>query len=550
MRVTTDLPYVGNPDDLRVRASLAARHEADCPGYLWKEIRPGLRPDTDSWWFTREPWPFAQGAIIDAIHDVSNGAAVKEAIDAATRAERKGVPLHPAVQEYVRHAVQAYLEVDESRQALLGTTLVHRDQRTIEAPRRAMQGWAVWVESPDRSLREVRRLRNGSARGSSRADLVWAAVMAKLAVDGRNESSVGPDPDPELVLIVEVGLGDSSDTEVFRGTAAEARRLWEDVGRPVVTELIGADELRPGYSCTSCAWLTGCPAVPSVRGALGLPAPAAYRRSVSAADLDLYARCPAQYGMRRLFHLPADLDDPSDAQIRGILAHRWLAEAHARPGSPACTEAGMPRDGADPLGLLAGHEASLVAPFLAGHANDCPMGRPDVHAIHVEPRMQLFDADADVLMVAKPDLVTFRDGVETWRETKTTVTEFPPSVEDLLTTFTSAAFDMVLLAELTTYRSGSPSGIVEFEILRPHEAAIFLLDVSDARLLTLARKRVAELAVGWSADVELAATPGAPCHWCPVRRWCPSADRGLRGAVPASSTEPDESPEIDEEIPF
>jgi hypothetical protein len=550
MRVATDLPFVGNPDDIRVKASQAARHGVDCPAYLWKEVRPALRPDSDGWWFTREPWPFLQGVIVDAVREVADGADLETVLASAVGSEKKGVPLHPAVQRYVRHAVNAYLEVDESRQALLETTLTHREQRTIKVQHRAMQGWGVWLEDPTGSVREVRRLRHGSARGTIQVDQVWAAVMAKLAVDGRTEEATGPEPDPELVLVVEVGLGDGSDHEVFRGTAAEARRMWADVGRPVVTEMINTDDLRPGWSCTSCVWLTSCPAVPAVRGALGLPQPAAFRRSVSAADLDLYARCPAQYGMRRLFHLPAHFDDPSDAQVRGILAHQWLAAAHSRPGSKPCTEAGLPRDGADPLGMLAEHEVSLVAPFLAGHVSECPLAENGIHAIHVETRQQLFDADADVLLVAKPDLVMFRDGVETWRETKTTITEFPPSLEDLLETYTSAPFNMVLLAELSTHRTGAPAGVVEFEVLRPFEGAVYLLDVGDERLLNLARKRVVELARQWSVDVSLTATPGPSCHWCSVQRWCPSAATGLGIAAPAGVVEPDESPSVDEEIPF
>lgn len=549
MRVATDLSYVGNPDDIRVKASLAARHGSSCPGYLWKEVRPALRPDTDDWWFPREPWPFMQGVIVDAVRRISRGADPEEVLSSAVEAEQRGVPLHPGVQEYVQHAIRAYLDVHESRMALLGTELHHHGERTIDTPRRGLQGWGLWLEDSSGSFREVRRLRNGTARGTDRADMVWAAVMAKLAVDGRTESAAGPDSDPELVVVAEVGLGDSSDVEVFRGSASEARDLWDRIGRPAVTEMISSDSLRPGFSCSSCFWLTTCPAVPVSRGALGL-SKAPFRRSVSAADLDLYARCPAQYGMRRIFYVPADSVDDTDAQLRGLLTHRWLAHAHSRPGPNPCAEDDLPLDGIDSLGVLSGHEASVVAPFLVDHPRDCALAKSRIRSLEVEPRRQLFDPDADVLMVASPDLAIVDDGIEIWRETKTTVNEFPPSIEDLLQTFTSASFDMVLLAELSSTQVGEPVGTVEFEILRPFESAVYFLDVADSRLLDLARRRITELALHWSQDVELAATPGPLCGWCSVRQWCPSADATAHGQKPAETAGPDETSDVDAEVPF
>jgi len=504
------LAFRGNPDDLRVTATGVGHQARGCPARLWADSRPGIRPDLTDWWWRREPWPFLLGRVADAV----------------TVADRTGEPpdvdlagLHPGVAAFVRHAVDSYLEASAGRRTELGVDLAPADDRVIDTPGRELRGWALGYDSPDRSVREVRRLRlrsvaeSAGGRPDAADDLAWAAVAAKLAVDGRRTGGAGPDPEPARVLIVEIGLADGSSRVVFDGDSAAARRSYDNLARPRITAAMSDVRFRPGRDCAGCRWVAACPALPRVRGLLGLPGHGVMTRSVSASDLDQYARCPARYFLSRVAHLPAEPVELA-GPARGLAAHQWLAAQHSRPGAAACTPAELPDDRLD-LAILE------ARPYLENHIGQCPLGFDGLESVVAEPPIYVYDPDADVVVAASPDLTFTTGNGPVWRETKTTAAAPPIDERDALDAYPAVALDIVLLAETSRGIGGEPVGLVELEILTPQSGVVHVYDVADPVTLAVARRQVGEAAYAWHTDLEFTARPGSGCPHCPVRRWCP-----------------------------
>lgn len=484
MSLPAGLPLRGDPRPLRVLGRLLS--DSACPARTWLDMRPGVRPDLADWSVRRPPWPFFLSLI-------------------AAPGEGDLSGLHPGVARYVRHAREVYAEVLDRRQLELGVPLRPADERVIEAGNRRLEAWAAGYDSPDRSVREVHRLRYGSPRGDRGDDGYWAAVAAKLAVDGIREGCDRRDPDPARVLVVEVGLLSGEVNVVFDGSAAAAREQYDALALPWIRSALDRSDYQPSRSCGDCRWVSACPAVPRLPGVLGLTAPGVASRSVSMSDLLAYRHCPSAYFLSRVAHLPGE-DLPTEAQQRGLSVHRFLAEAHRDPGRARCTAADLPDDEA-------------IGPYLAAHLDHCPLGFDDLVGMTAEPAVYVYDPQADVVVAARPDLA-FRTlaGRQIWRETKTTAGPLPPDPQAALAAFPAAALDLVLLAGLA-----GGDGVVELEVLTPAGAQIYAYPAADADVVAAARRELAPLVAAWHDDQVFAARPGPGCATCPVRRWCPDA---------------------------
>ncbi len=420
---------------------------------------------------------------------------------------------------------------------------------------RDLTAWGLWYQSADGTTREVRRLRHQRARGDRDEDQAWAAVAAKLAVDGIRTDSTRRDPEPARVVVVEVGLGDGSVSVVADLSPEQARRFYQDVAMPRIKDLIAGVNPRPGRDCGQCRWLAYCPALTSVRGLLGQPGRGAYTRSVSASDLDRYAICPALHYGRDVIYLPPEAAH-SSAQQRGSAVHRWLQAAHQRDGHSACTEADLPRPGeGEPAcpQVLTAEEYATAWPYLRQHVQHCPLQYDGLDYYQVEQSHYVYDPDADVVLAATPDL-TFRAGATpVWREVKTTMRPLPADEEQALETYLAAAVNLVLLAEQVPNggngASGPVQGMVELEVLGPDDSRVYVLDATDEALVAKARRLLATAAYEWHTDTTFTPRPSHACTWCPVRRWCPSRDERSTMPTPAPR-DVEASLGDDDEVPF
>jgi hypothetical protein len=540
------LSYQGDPTAIVAKASLVGKGKT-CPAHVWGELRPQIRLDVKGWWRRNEPFPFMLGAVIEAVRQMEEDDVPQaDAIATAVAYVEKGRGFHPAVARFVAHAISTLLETGEARAAMLGVSMELSDERLIDwYPGRTLRCWAMSYDSPDRTVREVRRLRfNRAVPGPSpEPDLEWAAVAAKLAVDGRRETMVRPDPVPGRVIVVEIGLGDGSQAVLFDGDAQAARAFYDRVAKDRINQIADATSFVPGRDCGSCYFLAGCPALPNLRGVLGLPGQAAITRSVAASDLDRYARCPAAYYLGSLAHLPREYAN-SDAQRRGNAVPRWLKAAHGRATPTTCTEEDLPDDGPLPEWaehLLTNEEYALARSYLLQHVRHCVIGFDGLESIQVEPPIYIYDTDADVVVAVEPDLAFVTGNGPVWRETKSTIRVLPADPLHALRTFTAAALDVVVLADLTKTQAGEAVGVVEVEVLGRADSAVYSLYLDDEPLVAEARRLVAGAALQWSQDLDFVATPSADCAQCAVGRWCPARNEN-------STTLPNFSRNVEAEI--
>ena len=510
------LPHRGNAGRVQLTASRIAGASQSCPAHLALEAYPNVWPDIQGWRPEKEPHPVLAFAVMNAIEDAQLGTPV----DAALNKVMSRTAFHPGVETFVRAGVARYLEWVESRRLELGA-LTWIPRREMSRDDRTLTCWAVNYDAAG-GVRELHRLRNGRVRGTSEADQHWAVVAARLAVDGHPRDAEPTEPRPQAVRIVEFSLGDGGHRVVYDKTADEARQDYASRISPLVPSILNGSELKPGWDCSRCDWVSACPAVPQVAGLLGQPSYGGSTRSVSASDLDRYAICPSLYFLRNVSYLPGEVGSGS-AQSRGIAVHRWLADAHARPGHPGCT----PDDLALRLGGLTEDEHRAALPFLRQHLeHGCPLGFGDTTNVRVEPRLSAFDPHANVVVAATPDLTFTAGSRYVWRETKTTSRPLPADEVEAMHSFLSCALDLLLLHDQVPEGGDDAlirmEGVVELEVLRAEDSRVYLLDTADEQLVTWARQIVASAAYGWHQDTQFAATPGGQCSWCVVREWCPS----------------------------
>ncbi|MBB2909866.1 hypothetical protein FHS43_001112 [Streptosporangium becharense] len=529
--------FTGNPHVVRLSASLLDRRDGDCGDFAAARARPQLWPPV---YEKRRyaPWEtFPLGLVMDVLNAVEFEAVpVGDALARTLRDARNTV--HPGVAAWVRHACHTYLETAESLAAALAAEgvelLPERNPRIVQGGRspaemRSLTVWGRWYGSPDGAVVEFRRMRMSRPLGT--ADVPSTQAMAYVAAAGKQVADpaelytvvpvpVRPVPVPQRVRVVEVGLTTAAD-RVLLDTAdlEEIHHAYASEVRPAAARLLAGGDPVPGHDCADCKARLSCGAVTHAPGLLGLDDRGTHRRTWSITTSRYYQVCPAQAHLREL-RLPGDWET-STAVERGRNAHSWLEVAHAR-GRP-CAAADLPEADADDLGVADGlmerEEYRRARPYLLRHLTVCPLRGPgEISEIRPEPKLAVYDAQADVMVLANPDLLRRVDGRLVYREQKTSAVPRGIVAENALELVPQLALAVCLIAEGVF---GDTTGLVELEQLTPASAEVLTFDAADPAVVSAARRVVLDRVRPWHRDVAFRATPGPWCRFCPMSRWCP-----------------------------
>jgi PD-(D/E)XK nuclease superfamily len=557
----------GDPSLLRVSSKMARLDTHACPASLATKARPGIRPLVRPRRSTLGRPDFTFGPFMVALDLIEHDhLPLQAALAQAAEAEGRGLPPHTGLMEWTSQAVERYSTAAAGMsRALDGVTLepcphpwVYRwAGRGPQIPSRgdpAVYEITVWgrgYRSSDGKVRELRLPRLGAA-GDRDRDAAEVAVAAFVVAYGGPASKPRPWSEPypmmpcddlvERVRIIEYGCADASTRVLFSGTSAEAEADYRDLGQARLHATTDGGPARPGDSCAKCKLLTSCSTLPRVPGLLGIPDSVQPLRTWSATNGRDYGECPAKEHLRRL-HLPR-ADEYDDAARRGLAVHARLAELHARTPRVPCSEHDLR---ADPSGwqagrwALTGEQAALGASQLAHHLPMCPLASPAVadgpaESVLPEHRVAAHDTQADVIVVATPDLLYLDSGSWVWRETKTTASSVARE-HDVLRKYPQIALGTLLLA--AGVLGGDPAASrVELEILRPNGADPYLVDPNDPGDVAHARAVVHDLAQPWHRDQRYDPRPGPYCATCEVALWCPAAMTGAGAAQQASLESP------------
>ncbi|MFE3644259.1 PD-(D/E)XK nuclease family protein [Streptomyces sp. NPDC059169] len=547
----TDWPLpegiTGDPGLIRVFTGGAKEGEEDCPTLRAVKARPRLRSVHRTPYKPADFEPFALAAVMRKL-DVLEFGRVR---DDPARVR----PAHPGLERYAEHALAQYLaaarSLDSEEELLPDPKYWVRQSKTTTDPHgnRTVYELRVWgrcYANRERTVCELRLLRFGSVRpgrrGRNERDPAEVSMAAYVAAHGGraagptrwgDEHNVQGAVTPQRVRVVEIGCLDGSVRPLFDGTPDEARAAYQRLAAPRLRGTVDAVHRRPGPGCATCRLTATCPGLQRTPGILGITDSSRPRRTLSVTDLRRYANCPAQEHLRRI-HLPYDKDIEHDRHVaRGHAVHAWLQHLHARTPQRPCTVADAPANRTDwrvDDWHLTGDDAELGARLIARHAAVCPLRHADPGTTAIAEQLLTFhDPQADVVLVAKPDLLYHSGGSVVWREIKSTKYRTPRGGKDILEQYPQAALALVLLAEGVLGGDARRSR-VEVEILRPSGPDLELVSPRQADRVATARQVIHDLAAPWHRDRTSAPNPGRRCARCEVARWCPAT-----AARPASS---------------
>ncbi|MFD9702117.1 PD-(D/E)XK nuclease family protein [Lentzea sp. NPDC059081] len=379
-------------------------------------------------------------------------------------------------------------------------------------------------------VRELRLLRTRSVRDRARdeAEIALAAgvvASASVVLSGmwdRRALTLRPALAPHRVRVVEIGCSDGSHNVLFEGTSQEAHEKYQRDAESLVSEAASGTEYLPGSDCGGCDLVGQCPAVPVRPGLLGVDGGGLSRRSWSLSSGRSFDDCPARLVAERLFLPRERATEDSDHTRRGQAVHGWLEDLHRRVPARACAaDETPPTPDAWSAGRwsVSGEQARLGVQMIADHSLTCALRGPagDVEA-HPERPVVVFDPKANVVVVAKTDLLCRSGDVWKVRETKT-VSVLDES--DLMTQFPQLALAVVLSAE-DGLRAGDHVR-VELERLSATGPVVTELDVDDPEVVAAARSVVQARVGAWHASPALTAKPGRVCKTCPFTQWCPES---------------------------
>jgi hypothetical protein len=516
-----------------VRIGTHAADEGACPERLAIKARPAMQPAQRS----RARGPFLENFPLKAVMAVVDKVEFhgRNQAEALEQLGREGKPMHPGAIRWGRHAAASYLNLAVSVYTVATMPVPHYwvVQHAGNATSWELYAWGRRYESPDGSVREFRFIRFGVADGNKR-DKAQVAIAAYSAAFG--VPAPWPDPwrepfrpiprehvDVRRVRVLEIGLEGGEPDVLFDGTPQEAEAYYAEHARARVGQMSKGGTRQPGWECADCKLATACEALTRIPGMLGIADPTASLRTWSVTDGRYYRVCPAQEHLIRL-NLPKE-NEYTESAIRGQAVHAWLEENHRGPFHTGCSIWDIPSPPDDwSVGKwrVTGEQALAGSRMLANHADLCPFQRADqIAEVRLEPTLAFHDTAANVIVIAKPDMLYMEAGAWVWREIKTRQ-RLPRSGTDLFQDFPQLALATVLLAEHAL--GGKPSGSrIELEFLTPDASDIPLIDPNDPAEVAKARAVVRELAQPWHADKTAAARPGPHCTACPVRRWCPDA---------------------------
>lgn len=450
--------------------------------------------------------------------------------------------LHRAVRPYVETAVQNILEAHEAIEAEVGPLSLLKWWPTIGSPPRELNVWAPLYTTVD-GTREIRRLRVGSIHDDpDEDDRRWAAVAAFVAARY-------PGPHCSRVRVVEVGAVDGSVKVLFDDTPEQADAEYRSDARDRAASVTEQDHVVPCSSCGDCKAAGACSALMQTDGVLGQDRPGVGSRSIAPTALAKYAECPAQWLLDVELHLPKE-QIGGEAIARGASVHRWLEAAHRR--GVACSPADLPPhgDGTGPVGgTLTAEEYAVARPFLEAHLPVCPLGIDGAEFVAVEQAAHGWDATANVVAVAKPDLVYRLGDRVLVRETKT-VGGAMPDRDTAYNRYLQVPFLLALLADGLAEEHGGTVAAVELEVLVAGQpAAVWAWHTDDLVDLAVARSDVRRAVELWHQDTSWEPSPGPHCERCPVRRWCPDRD-AWQSPRAGARTEGPEPADTHDEPPF
>ncbi|WP_208722591.1 PD-(D/E)XK nuclease family protein [Amycolatopsis thermoflava] len=377
-------------------------------------------------------------------------------------------------------------------------------------------------------VRELRLLRTGSVRERPRdeAEIALAAAVVAgggLVLSGMWEKrllTLRTAIPPRRVRIVEIGCSDGTSNVLFDGTAQEAHEKYARDAAAAVSAVASGSGYRPGADCGDCDLIGLCPAVPVRPGLLGVDGAGLPRRSWSLSTGRSFDDCPARLVAERLFLPRERAAEDSDYTRRGQAVHAWLEDLHRRVPVRVCSPDEVPStpdNWSAGRWSVTGAQARLGVQMIADHALTCPLDGPAGHVeAHPEQPIVVFDQQANVVVVAKVDLL-YRAG-DAWavRETKTASVL---DESDLLTQFPQLALAVVLAAE-DGLRPGERVG-VELERLSASGPVVTELDVDDPEFVAAAKAVVTARVEGWHSTPALTAKAGKVCKTCPFGKWCP-----------------------------
>jgi hypothetical protein len=347
------------------------------------------------------------------------------------------------------------------------------------------------------------RLRTGPARPPDASAQRWAVTAAHVYATEY--------PTLRTVHVAEVGGSDGSLQPVGTWTRSQLATVFAGTCASAFPALSRDDELRAGAHCAGCAFVGLCPEAPRHQGLLRSVPRQRVITKLTAGDLDGHMTCPARYRLQRINGLPAQRTDSRPAHL-GRLTGDCLSALHrdlirCDDTASVAAVAGI-SDPADKGAVLA---------MLDHHRDVCPIDDSVTLAL-AEPSLVALDADSNVLLVGRPDLVVHAGGVTRWRETKTGATPPPDDPLLLLDTSVTAALYVLLIAA-----RDSDADVLEWEHLGPDGALLVPLDVTDPDLVEVARRTVSAAVSDLLSDDVRTARPGRACEGCGVRQWCPDA---------------------------
>ncbi|MCX2949753.1 PD-(D/E)XK nuclease family protein [Lentzea sp. NEAU-D7] len=532
----------GNPRLLRISASLAGQAEDTCPDYTAAKARPAVSARFPVRYPKARLEDFPLARVQKVLDRVEFGG---DSIDSALQdVERCAPPLHDMQRNFVRHAARSYLANQRPQDAPPVVPCRHewavrgtKGDRTWEST-----AWGRQYHDPATGLREFRFLvlgQTGEQSGKKDRPAAQIAHAAHVAAFGQPAERAEWNNQPYRLLgaetvnwvrVAEVGLMDGSYELLFEGTPEQARAYFAEHAKDRITSLVRGGRQRPGASCLKCKLLTSCDALPKTPGLLGLPS----RRSpwplrkVSVSDLRYHSDCPGMafgYSSR----LPRANEYSLEAQL-GKAVHWWLERNH-RHGAGECNAFDMPmadhRWGEDPY-IMSGEWARIGSQMLGWHLDICPFNAGSITDVSIESDLAFHDTSANVVVVAKPDMLFHDNGAVVWREIKTTQRDSRYH-DDPLDAHPQLALATVLLAD--GHLGGDLAGArVELETLRPDSANLECIEpFHEPERVAKARRILHDLAEPWRSDEIFTARPtGRVCGTCPVSQWCSSALGGGR----------------------
>lgn len=536
----------GNAEAIRLAASLLDRGDDRCTEFAALKARPTVMSSAAE--LRHAPWEtFPLGVVMEILNAVEfDGASADAAVDQVVSSCRSSV--HPGMAMWLRHATRAYLTVDARLTAEMAADGV--DLRPQSRPRvvqhaaensvRMLTAWGRRYESADGGVREFRRLRYGRPRGkaTNASSIAIAQVTARGTVAAGNPNRdlpvamlTGQSDPPTRVRVVEVCLTDATAKVLIDEHPDEIGRWYSERARQSAVKILNGGNRVPGSDCVKCKARLSCGALPRAPGLLGLSGRGTHLRTWSVSSGRYYKVCAAQAHLREL-RIPGD-DTSNDEVRRGIAVHEWLAAAHGRPGHRPCSQADMPEPGSGKPGI-AGHviddlEYADIRPFLLRHLPACPLAGPSTFTeVAAEQSAVAYDTEADVLVIAKPDLLRRVDGLLVYRELKTSATLWDITTSNALSLVPQLALAVCMIAEGVfgdgpKTPAGHVAGRVELELLTPYDAKVITFETAGAGVVTTARQVLARLTAEWHRDTKFQAVPGSWCAACPVARWCPDS---------------------------